>query len=78
MNKEQEEVEQTEEEIREIKLEASVHMLYMCIEKLQEAFPFQTPNIAYIDSMATAIFNQAEVRSDIEDYVSLKIEHEND
>lgn len=62
--------EYTESEKREIQLEATIHAMYEVIDQFSTILP--NPLSQYVD----ALYNQAEIRSNIEELVQINIETE--
>ena len=64
----------TEQEERIIKLEAIVHGIYECVEKMDSLIPIRMEEFDMATELARQFFNIAEVRSNITDLVNFKLE----
>ena len=47
--------------------------MYECFKKLYNIIPFKAEQFEMIDDIATALFNQAEIRSNITEMVKMEI-----
>ena len=61
---------------RELELEATIATLYKIIEKMQETVPMAI--FGDLPELAIQIFNNAEIRADINDYFKINIEWESE
>ena len=64
----------TNEERREVELEASVMALYEIIEVMDSKIPMDV--FGHLPNMAMQILNNAGIRADIKDWATLEIEYE--
>lgn len=68
--------EYTEEEKREIILEATIAAMFETFTELENRIPFSLPALNTASSIMDALFNGAEIRSNIKDLVKLEVELE--
>ena len=59
---------------REIKLEAIINAMFECAQKIEECVPFSTAKSSVAMQIIDKLYNEAEIRVDINDYIEIDVE----